>query len=85
MTSLLQKGQRKVYEDPAEFFALTFPTLNLRELARDVAMRLAGEQRQGLSFKLSVTYGGGKTHTLITLCVTWSRTLPRCRNLQAVA
>ena len=33
---VLQKGQRKVYEDPAEFFALTFPTLNLRDLVRDV-------------------------------------------------
>ena len=63
---LLQKGQRKVYEDPAEFFALTYPTLNLRELARDVAMRLAGRSDKAYR-KLSVTYGGGKTHTLITL------------------
>lgn len=63
---LLQKGQRKVYEDPDEFFALTYPTLNLRELVRDVAMRLAGRSDKAYR-KLSVTYGGGKTHTLITL------------------
>ena len=63
---LLQKGQRKIYEDPAEFFALTYPTLNLRELVRDVAMRLAGRSDKAYR-KLSVTYGGGKTHTLITL------------------
>ena len=63
---VLQRGQRKVYEDPAEFFALTFPTLNLRDLARDVAQRLAGQSDKAYR-SLSVTYGGGKTHTLITL------------------
>ena len=42
---LLQKGQRKVYEDPAEFFALTYPTLNLRELVRDVVDAPGGPQR----------------------------------------
>ena len=26
----------RVYQDPEEFFALTYPTFNLRELARDV-------------------------------------------------
>ena len=63
---VMQKGQRKVYEDPAEFFALTYPTLNLRELVRDVCMRLAGRTDKAYR-KLSVNYGGGKTHTLITL------------------
>ena len=63
---VLQKGQRKIYEDPAEFFALTFPTLNLRDLVRDVAHRLAGRSDKAYR-SLSVTYGGGKTHTLITL------------------
>ena len=63
---VLQKGQRKVYEDPSEFFALTFPTLNLRDLVRDVAQRLAGHSDKAYR-SLSVTYGGGKTHTLITL------------------
>ena len=32
-----------VYRTPAEFFALTFPTYNLRELAKDVVHRLAGK------------------------------------------
>lgn len=32
---------RRVYQDPREFFALTYPTFNLRELARDVVTRLA--------------------------------------------
>ena len=63
---MMQKGQRKVYEDPAEFFALTYPTFNLRELVKDVALRLAGRSDKAYR-KLSVNYGGGKTHTLITL------------------
>jgi predicted AAA+ superfamily ATPase len=34
---------RPVYQDPREFFALTYPTFNLRELAKDVVGRLAGK------------------------------------------
>ena len=63
---VMQKGQRPVYEQPGEFFALTYPTYNLRELVKDVAVRLAGRSDKAYR-KLSVTYGGGKTHTLIAL------------------
>ena len=63
---VMQKGRRPVYEDPAEFFALTYPTYNLRELVKDVVLRLAGKSDKAYR-KLSVNYGGGKTHTLITL------------------
>ena len=63
---VMQKGRLPVYEDPAEFFALTFPTYNLRELVRDVALRLDGRSDKAYR-KLSVNYGGGKTHTLIAL------------------
>ena len=63
---VMQKGQRPVYEHPAEFFALTYPTYNLRALVRDVALRLAGQSDKAYR-KLSVNYGGGKTHTLIAL------------------
>ena len=63
---VMQRGARPVYERPEEFFALTFPTLNLRELVKDVAKRLAGQSDKAYR-KLSVNYGGGKTHTLITL------------------
>ncbi len=61
-----QKGARPVYEDPARFFALTYPTFPLRELARDVALRLAGKNTKAIR-QLELTYGGGKTHTLVTL------------------
>lgn len=62
----MQKGRRPVYEQPDEFLALTYPTYNLRELARDVVTRLAGKSDKAVR-QLELTYGGGKTHTLITL------------------
>ena len=39
---------RPVYQDPQEFFALTYPTFNLRELARDVITRLAGKHDKAI-------------------------------------
>ena len=62
----LGQGKRPVYEDPARFFALTYPTHALRELVKDVAERLAGKSTKAVR-QLELTYGGGKTHTLITL------------------
>src|SRR5574340_1115060 len=63
---LMQSGKRPIYEDPAQFFALTFPTYNLRQLVRDVVLRVAGKNDKAVR-QLTLTYGGGKTHTLITL------------------
>ena len=63
---MIQSGKRKVYEDPKEFFALTYPTYNLRQLVRDVVLRVAGKNDKAIR-QLELTYGGGKTHTLITL------------------
>ena len=63
---VMQKGRRPVYEDPAQFFALTYPTYNLRELVKDVCLRLDARTDKAYR-KLSVNYGGGKTHTLIAL------------------
>ncbi len=62
----LQSGRRRIYEDPREFFALTYPTSALLDLARDVVRRLAGKNQKAVR-QLELTYGGGKTHTLITL------------------
>lgn len=55
-----------VYHDPHEFFALTYPTLRLRDLARDVTRRLAGKSDKAVRH-LHITFGGGKTHALIAL------------------
>lgn len=62
----IRSGKRRIYEDPKEFFALTYPTTNLRDLAKDVVLRLAGKNQKAIR-QLELTYGGGKTHTLITL------------------
>ncbi len=62
----LKSGRRPIYEDPAQFFALTFPTYALRELAKDVVGRLAAKNQKAVR-QLELTYGGGKTHALITL------------------
>ncbi|MGE5599338.1 MAG: DUF499 domain-containing protein [Bacteroidota bacterium] len=63
---VMQRGKRPVYEQPEHFFALTYPTFNLRKLVRDVVLRLAGKNDKAVR-QLELTYGGGKTHTLITL------------------
>lgn len=57
---------KPVYQKPDEFFALTYPTFNLRELVKDVLLRLAGKNDRAVR-QLELTYGGGKTHALITL------------------
>jgi hypothetical protein len=62
----MQRGRRPAYERPEEFFALTYPTYNLRQLAKDVVLRLAGKNDKAIR-QLELTYGGGKTHSLITL------------------
>ena len=63
---MMQRGARPIYEDPRRFFALTYPTFSLRELARDVMLRLAGRNMKAVR-QLELTYGGGKTHTLVAL------------------
>jgi hypothetical protein len=71
-------GEAKpVYQEPQEFFALTYPTYNLRELCKEVVLRLAGKNDKAVR-QLALPYGGGKTHTLITLyhLVNDPKTLP---------
>ena len=60
------KTAKPVYADPNEFFTLTYASSGIRALARDVIHRLAGKSDKAVR-QLSMTYGGGKTHTLITL------------------
>ncbi len=62
----MQSGERPLYEDPAQFFARTHATHNMRRLVGEVAARLDGRSDKAVR-KLALTYGGGKTHTLITL------------------
>ena len=45
---VMQKGQRPVYEQPGEFFALTYPTYNLRELVKGRGPAPGRPERQGV-------------------------------------
>jgi hypothetical protein len=55
-----------VYKDPAAFFSRTYPTFKMKTLVRDVFHRLAGDGGKPI-LHIQVAYGGGKTHSLITL------------------
>lgn len=55
-----------VYRDPGMFFDRTYATYRMKNLGRDVLCRLAGVGGKPV-LRLQVAYGGGKTHTLITL------------------
>ena len=48
---------KPIYQDPREFFSLTYPTFNLRELVKDVLLRLAGKNDKAVR-QLELTYGG---------------------------
>lgn len=63
---VVMEKAKPVYQRPDQFFALTYPTFNLRELTKDVCARLAGKNDKAVR-QLELTYGGGKTHTLIAL------------------
>jgi hypothetical protein len=56
----------EVYHEAALFFSRTYPTYRMKQLVRDVLLRLAGQGGKPVQ-QLQVAYGGGKTHTLITL------------------
>lgn len=63
---VVMERAQPVYQNLDDFFALTYPTFNIRELVKDVLLRLAGKNDRAVR-QLELTYGGGKTHTLITL------------------
>lgn len=54
------------YGDPEKFFARTYPTNGIRKLLRQVLERLGGRTPSAV-FWLDTSFGGGKTHALITL------------------
>ena len=56
------------YQVPSQFFANTHPTRGLRQLLREVFLRLADRpEQQAAIFRLDTSFGGGKTHGLIAL------------------
>lgn len=64
---LIAKRAADVYADPEKFFGNTYPAQNLKDVAKAVFSRLADKNQSGLTLRLSTGFGGGKTHTLMTL------------------
>ena len=56
-----------VYQDIVSFFDRTFVTDGMRELIRRVVQALNGKESQNRVISLQTGFGGGKTHSLISL------------------
>lgn len=58
----------RVYQDPTDFFANTFPTAGLRSLLSEALGRVTGQTKSAAPIiRLETAFGGGKTHSLIAL------------------
>ena len=55
------------YRDSATFFSKTYLTAGLSRLLIEVMQRLAGGGKTEPVIQLQTAFGGGKTHTLLTL------------------
>jgi len=64
--SFLSGKADKIYQDPAEFYKLTYMTQNLNGIFNDVLTRLSKGGARPL-LVIDTTFGGGKTHTLVGL------------------
>ena len=68
LAQVLRGDAPEDYKDPVRFFANTHPTRGLKDLLRNICLRLGGQGEQVSSiFRLDTNYGGGKTHALIAL------------------
>lgn len=59
--------QGKDYADPVEFFARTYLTDGLRDLMGRAMRRLAGDDNASPVINLQTNFGGGKTHSMLSL------------------
>lgn len=55
------------YADPVEFFKRTFLTEGLRDLIGRAVRRLAGDSNASPVINLQTNFGGGKTHSMLSL------------------
>lgn len=58
---------RQVYTDPVMFFETTYITAGLKDLSNRVVRALNGQETENRVISLQTGFGGGKTHSLITL------------------
>ena len=62
-----QGNGREVYTNPGLFFEKTYPTAALKALIQRVAEGLSGGDSENRVISLQTGFGGGKTHSLISL------------------
>ncbi|MCL2825387.1 MAG: DUF499 domain-containing protein, partial [Polyangiaceae bacterium] len=67
LADVLKKCGNPDYHDPVRFFNQTLLTVGLRQLAMEVVGRLTGQGDGDAVMQIQTPFGGGKTHTLITL------------------
>ena len=56
-----------VYTNPSLFFAKTYVTAGLRDISNRMVQALNGEESENRVISLQTGFGGGKTHSLISL------------------
>lgn len=74
LSDVMRGRAHPIYQDPALFFANTYPTGRAISFLGEVMGRLAGADNTASAlFRLDTPFGGGKTHTLIALyhLATW--------------
>lgn len=60
-------GAPEVYRDPKTFFRNTHPARDLTKIVAEVFQSLTRTDEPGIAIRLSTGFGGGKTHTLLSL------------------
>jgi hypothetical protein len=66
MSTVARGEAGETYQDPREFFRITFMTSGLRKVLKGAVERLAGKGGDPV-IGLQTSFGGGKTHTMLAL------------------
>ncbi|MEU6429670.1 Swt1 family HEPN domain-containing protein [Microbispora sp. NPDC046973] len=61
------KSTSEEYSDPIQFFNRTYLTEGIKELLTNAARRIAGDGNAEPVFNLQTNFGGGKTHSMLSL------------------
>jgi hypothetical protein len=68
LQAVMEGKAEEVYQNPAIFFANTYPTEGLKVLLTEALGRLSGQKTASSPIiRLETSFGGGKTHNLIAL------------------
>ncbi len=68
LKAVMDNRAEEVYQNPAVFFANTYPTEGLKLLLAEALGRLTGlRAKSSAIIRLETSFGGGKTHSLIAL------------------